>query len=119
MFEHRRQRLLPRMAFYFRLARSAALAIGVVAAAWAAGTLGYRGFEGLSWTDSVLNAAMILSGMGPVSELRCTAGKLFASGYAIFSGFLFLTIAGILLAPVLHRMIHRFHLEVEPEESAE
>ena len=62
---------------------------------------------------------MILSGLGPVSELPSSAGKLFASGYVILSGFLFLTIAGILLAPVLHRMIHRFHLDVEPEESAE
>jgi hypothetical protein len=117
MFEHRKEPLLPRIAFLVRMARSATTAVGVVVLAWAVGTLGYHVLEALSWTDALLNAAMILSGMGPVSELHTTAGKLFAALYAILSGFLFLTVAGLLFAPLLHRMMHRLHLE-EVEEDA-
>ncbi len=113
MFEHRQQPLLPRIAFLARMARSALTAITVVIVAWAIGTLGYRVFEGLPWIDALLNAAMILSGMGPVSELHTTGAKLFAALYAIFSGFVFLTVAAVLIGPVLHRMLHRFHLEVD------
>lgn len=72
---------------------------------------GYHATEGLSWIDALLNASMILGGMGPVSEIRTTAGKLFASAYALFSGVLFLAVAGVLLAPLVHRMLHRLHLE--------
>jgi hypothetical protein len=111
MFEHRSQPLLPRIAFILRFARSLALTFGIVLFAWGVGTLGYHGLEGLSWIDALLNAAMILAGMGPVSELHTTGGKLFACCYALSSGFLFLTIAGILLVPVLHRLMHRFHLD--------
>ena len=113
MYEHRREPLLSRIAFLGRMARSSAVALGIVLAAWALGTLGYHAFEGLPWIDALLNAAMILSGMGPVSELHTTGGKLFASLYALSSGFLFLTITAVLFAPLLHRMIHRFHLEVD------
>ncbi len=116
MFEHRHEPLLSRIAFLARFARSAAIAIGIVLVAWLGGTLGYHQLEGLPWIDSLLNAAMILSGMGPVSELHTPAGKLFASLYALLSGFLFLTVAGLLFAPLLHRMIHRFHLEDEGDE---
>mgnify|MGYP001295950258 CR=1 FL=1 len=119
MFEHRKEQLLPRSAFLARMGRSGAVAIGVVLAAWTAGTLGYRELEGLSWIDALLNAAMILSGMGPTSELHTTAGKLFASLYALASGFLFLTVAGVLCAPLLHRMIHRFHLELDEDAPPE
>ncbi len=111
MFEHRSQPLLSRVAFLARVGRHGAAAVGIVVAAWAAGALGYHHLEKLAWVDALLNAAMILSGMGPVNELHTTAGKLFASLYALASGFLFLTIAGVLFAPLLHRMIHRFHLE--------
>jgi hypothetical protein len=115
VFEHRKEPLLPRVAFLARLGRSALTAIGVVVVAWGIGTLGYRYFEGLPWIDALLNAAMILSGMGPVTELRTTGAKVFAALYAIFSGFVFLTVAAVLLGPVLHRMIHRFHLEADEE----
>jgi hypothetical protein len=80
------------------------------------GTFGYHYLEGLPWIDAELNASMILSGMGPVAELHTTAGKLFASFYALFSGVAFIAIAGVLLAPVYHRFLHQFHLEIEDEE---
>jgi len=74
------------------------------------GVLGYHWFEGLSWLDAYLNAAMILGGMGPVSEIHTAGGKLFAGTYALFSGVVFLVAMSILLAPVVHRAMHRFHL---------
>lgn len=119
MYERRRQPLLPRILFVLRFARSLALAIGIVLAALGIGVLGYHGFEGLSWLDALVNAAMILSGMGPVDHLQTPAGKLFAAVYALSSGFVFLTIAAVVFAPWLHRMIHRFHLENGANEPAE
>ncbi len=112
MFEHRLEPLLPRFGFFLRMVRSVSIALGLVFGALAVGTVGYHRFEGLAWLDAFVDAAMILSGMGPVSELHTTAGKLFAGAYALSSGFLFLTVAGILFAPALHRMIHRFHLDL-------
>ena len=76
---------------------------------------GYHFLEGLSWLDALLNASMILSGMGQVTTLQTTAGKLFASFYALFSGVAFLTTVGVLLAPVFHRFLHKFHLEFDSE----
>ncbi len=114
-YEHRRDRLLPRSAFFRRVAKNGVVALAVVAVSLAIGILGYRLTEGLSWLDALLNASMILGGMGPVAELRTTAGKLFASFYALFSGIAFLSVAGILFAPVLHRFLHKFHLESEPD----
>ncbi len=81
------------------------------------GMAGYRHFEHLSWLDALLNASMILSSMGPVNPVQTDAGKLFASFYALFSGIWFLTVAGVLFAPVTHRFLHKFHLEVTPEQS--
>jgi len=75
------------------------------------GVLGYRWFEGLGWLDALLNAAMLLGGEGPVAPVRTAAGKLFASFYAIFGGIVFVTASGVLLAPAIHRFLHRFHLE--------
>jgi hypothetical protein len=110
-------RLLPsRGHFARRLSRSIALGFGVIAVSLALGMGGYHGFEGLSWIDSFLNAAMILSGMGPATELHTDAGKLFAGCYAIFSGVVFITMAAVLLAPVIHRFLHRFHLDLEPKD---
>jgi len=77
------------------------------------GVSGYHWIEGIPWVDAILNAAMILGGMGPVAELKTTAGKLFAAGYALFSGLVFIVVAGILVGPVVHRFLHRFHLEDE------
>jgi len=82
------------------------------------GVLGYHGFEGLSWLDALLNASMILGGMGPVDPVRSDGGKLFASCYALYSGLIVLVIAGVLGAPVIHRFLHHFHLE-EPGDEKE
>jgi hypothetical protein len=110
-FEHRSQPLLPREEFARRILRYAGFAFALVLGALAVGILGYRGFEGLSWTDSLLNAAMILGGMGPVAILQHQSTKIFASIYALLSGFVFLVSVGVLLAPVIHRFYHHFHLE--------
>ena len=75
------------------------------------GVLGYHGIAGLSWIDSVLNASMILTGMGPVAAMTTTSSKLFASGYALFSGVVFLSSIGLVLAPLFHRILHKFHLD--------
>ena len=81
----------------------------------ALGTLGYQQTEGLAFVDALLNAAMILTGMGQIAELHTTAGKLFGTFYALFSGVVFLTTVAVLLAPVLHRFLHHFHLELSDE----
>ncbi len=113
MYEHRHEKLVPRHVFYRRIARSSFLSLAVVSAALFLGVCGYHFIENLPWVDSVLNASMILGGMGPVAEIRTTAGKLFASFYALFSGLVFLTVAGILFAPIVHRFLHKFHLDGE------
>jgi hypothetical protein len=79
------------------------------------GVVGYHVFAGLTWIDSLLNASMILTGMGPVDRLTGTGAKLFASGYALFSGVAFLSSVGVLVAPVVHRFLHRFHLDAKHE----
>jgi hypothetical protein len=80
------------------------------------GSAGYHHLDGLPWIDSLLNASMILAGMGPVDQIHSTAAKLFASFYALYSGIAFLTMLAILVAPLLHRFLHRFHLEVAEDE---
>ena len=95
------------------------LAGAIVLVALGGGILGYHGLEGLTWIDATVNAAMILGGMGPVNELRTTAGKLFAAGYALFSGLVFIAVMGVLLAPFAHRLLHRFHGEVNPEKETD
>lgn len=111
MYERHHQPLLPTPAFVSRMLRSTAIAGATAAVALGIGVVGYRFTENLPWVDALLNASMILGGMGPVSELHTTAGKLFASWYALFSGVVFITSAGILVAPLLHRFLHHFHLE--------
>ena len=98
----------------FRFAGSAFLLLAV---SWGIGILGYKILEGMSWIDSTLNAAMILGGMGPVNQLTTTAGKLFASFYALFSGVVFLISIGVLLAPVIHRLMHQFHIQTEKDKN--
>lgn len=119
MYEHRKQPLAPRRVFYARLGRSAAGAAGIVIGAMGIGMLGYRVLENMSWLDAFLNAAMILSGMGPVGPLQTPAGKLFAGCYALCSGLVFISVTGVLFAPVFHRFIHKFHLEVDKGSRAE
>ena len=113
MYEHRREPLLPRKLFFRRLARHGCFSLGIVVVALGIGIVGYHITEGLSWLDSFLNASMILGGMGPVNELHHTAGKWFASFYALFSGVVFLAMCGVLFAPVVHRFLHKFHLDME------
>jgi hypothetical protein len=113
MFEHRASPLLPQTAFYRRLACSFLLVLILVATALGIGMVGYHWSESLPWVDSFANAAMILSGMGPLDPLRTTAGKFFGGFYALFSGLAFITIAGILIVPIAHRILHKFHLEKE------
>ena len=112
-YERARDPLAPRMKFYHRLTENLALALGIIAVSLLAGILGYWLLGGLPLIDAFVNAAMILSGMGPVDQLTGTAAKLFAGFYALYSGFALLAIAGVILAPILHRFLHRFHLEDE------
>jgi hypothetical protein len=93
---------------------STAIGIGLVVVSLFAGMAGYHGYEGLSWLDAFLNASMILSGMGPVTNPVTTGGKIFAGLYALYSGFAVLAIASIMLAPAVHRFLHRFHIEGGP-----
>ncbi|MEO8610483.1 MAG: hypothetical protein ABI690_21480 [Chloroflexota bacterium] len=116
MFEDHSQPLLPRAVFLRRLSRFAAAALLLVIVSWAIGILGYHFFEGFSWIDSLLNAAMILGGMGPVDPLHTNLGKVFASFYALFSGIVFLVAVGVLIAPILHRLLHQFHLQTPPAD---
>jgi hypothetical protein len=97
--------------FLRRLARHALLALAVTFVALGIGILGYHLTEGMSFLDALLNASMILGGMGPVNSLKTDAGKLFASFYALFSGMVFLGAAGILMAPIAHRFLHWMHME--------
>ncbi len=101
-----------------RLAHRFAIATGIVVPALAIGISGYHGFEGLSLIDSLLNASMILSGMGPVTNPVTVGGKLFASFYALFSGIVFLTVAALVFGPVAHRILHRFHFEMGRDSSS-
>jgi hypothetical protein len=117
MFEHRHEPLLPRRDYYHRLARHGLIALGLLAAGLFVGMAGYHFIEGLSWLDAFANAAMILSGMGPLDPIKTAAGRLFAGVYAIFSGVAFLTTVGVLVAPVVHRALHRFHLESRRPEA--
>ena len=101
--------------FYRRLARSISIGVTLILVSLGIGMCGYHGFEGMGWLDSFLNASMILAGMGPVGDLHTSAGKLFAGCYAIFSGVLFLSMAAVIMAPVVHRFLHRMHLDIESD----
>ena len=113
--ERYHQPLLSAHAFRRRLLRYGGFATAMILGSLALGVFGYRLFAGLGWLDSLLNASMILTGMGPVDPMRTTAAKLFASAYAIFSGVVFLGSVGVFLTPVAHRLLHRFHLDSEEE----
>jgi hypothetical protein len=110
-FEHRRQQLASDSLFQRRLLRNGMWAAAIVAIALVIGMAGYMGFEGMGLIDAFVNAAMILSGMGPMGELKHDRTKLFAGIYALVSGLLIFAVAGVALAPVFHRMMHRFHLQ--------
>jgi hypothetical protein len=113
MFEHRKQPLLSPREFLIRQLTYLLVAIGIIAGSLFMGVLGYHLFENLSWIDSLVNASMILGGMGPVNELHTSAGKLFASFYALYSGIIFLVSVAVIIAPLYHRFLHHFHLEMD------
>jgi hypothetical protein len=110
-FEAKHQPLLSRRAFAKRVARNVAVAALLIGLSLMGGMAGYRYFEGMAWIDAFVNAAMILSGMGPVGQLETWGGKLFAGLYAIYSGLALILATGVIVAPVVHRLLHRFHLE--------
>jgi hypothetical protein len=103
--------LAPRDVFYARVRRAAALAFALVGATLAIGMVGYHGLENLTWLDAFHQAALLLSGMGPVADIRTVAGKIFDGVYALFCGIVLLASTGLMFAPVIHRLLHRFHLE--------
>jgi len=109
MYEHIRAPLLTRREFRLRVVRQVCWIALIILAALGIGVLGYHFLGGLSWIDALLNASMILGGMGPIDPLPNNAAKLFASFYALFSGIVFIAVAGLLIAPFAHRLLHRFH----------
>ena len=111
MYEHRSQPLLPRHRFVRRLLGHSIIALALLIVSLGIGVAGYRLTAGLPFLDALLNASMILGGMGPVDELHTAGAKIFASIYSLFSGIAFLAVAGILVAPLVHRLLHRLHLE--------
>jgi len=114
-FEHRRQPVISRPRFLARMFIAIGLWMVLAIVGLAIGIMGYAGFEGMSFVDAYVNAAMILSGMGPVGELKTTAGKVFAGSYAIFSGLIIVIATAFVLAPIFHRVLHRFHVETRKD----
>jgi hypothetical protein len=114
--ETRFKPLAPPRVFARRLLASTATGLGLVVVSLGVGMAGYHGYEGLSWIDAFVNASMILSGMGPLAQPATTGGKLFAGCYALYSGLAVLIIAAVMFGPIVHRFLHRFHLEAEESE---
>src|SRR5262245_28344184 len=104
-FEHRRQPLAPCRVLVWRVIKSIMFGCGLIAVALSIGISGYHWIAGFNWVDSLLEASMILGGMGPVNPLAGDGAKIFASGYALFSGLVFIGVMGIVLSPAIHRMI--------------
>lgn len=111
MFEHRKDQLLPRREFVLRLGWSVAAGAALILFSLGLGMAGYHFLNGEVWIDAFVDAAMILSGMGPLSSLHGEAAKLFAGCYAIYCGIALIATTGVILAPVIHRSLHKFHLE--------
>ncbi|HSL47479.1 MAG TPA: hypothetical protein VK878_00340 [Candidatus Deferrimicrobiaceae bacterium] len=110
-FEHRAQPVIPPHQFIIRLAHSGIIAVAVIVVSLFVGMVGYHILEGLSWIDAFLNASMLLGGMGPVNTPITFGGKLFAGLYALYCGLAVILVAGVILAPVAHRILHSFHME--------
>ena len=117
-YESLRHPLLPWKGFVRRMAWHVGWAAGLVLGSLAIGMCGYRGLEGLAWSDAFLDSAMLLAGMGPIHPPLTLAGKVFAGCYALYAGLVFLVVAGLLLAPAAHRVLHHFHLD-SPSESGD
>jgi hypothetical protein len=110
-FERRNEKLAPRSVFIKRLLVAELFALGLIAVALMIGIAGYHFIAGFGWIDSLLEASMILGGMGPIKELPNDTAKVFASIYALFSGLVFIGLMGIVLGPVVHRIMHKFHVD--------
>lgn len=111
MYEHKKQPLLSRQQFFFRLGYNLLMSITILAISLLIGILGFHYLNGCTWIDAIHNSSMLLGGMGPVVEMTNTGAKLFSSAYALFCGVVFITNIGVLLAPVIHRILHRLHME--------
>ena len=116
-FEGRHERPITRAQFTRRMMRHGGYAALVVVGSLALGVAGYMGLAHMSAIDALLNAAMLLGGMGPVGQIEGTWAKLFAAAFALYAGLVFLVVAGLLLVPVFHRVLHRFHWETEHARS--
>ena len=116
MFEHHKDKLLPRREFLHRLSKSMAVGFVLILFSLSIGMAGYHFLGDLAWIDAFLDAAMILSGMGPLSQLHNDAAKIFAGCYAIYCGIALIATTGVMLAPVIHRGLHKFHLEWDRKE---
>jgi Co/Zn/Cd efflux system component len=112
-FERRTDKLAPANVFALRVAKSLLIAIGLIGIALLIGIAGYHWIAGFDWLDSLLEASMILGGMGPIKELPNSGAKIFASIYALFSGLVFIGVMGFVLAPAAHRLLHKFHVDEE------
>jgi hypothetical protein len=111
MFERKHQPLVPVSVFIRRMAAHGAVVLLLISGALLLGVVGYHALAGLGWVDALLNASMILGGMGPVDVLPNAFAKLFASFYALFSGLVFIAVMGLVFAPIIHRVLHAFHME--------
>ncbi len=109
MYEHKKEPLLPFRRFLRRQINHVLVGLGIIGASLGLGIAGYHFLDKLPWIDALLNASMILGGMGPVDPLQTAAGKIFASVYALYSGIVFLVVVGIMAAPIVHRLLHRLH----------
>jgi hypothetical protein len=115
-YESRSEPLLTRGAFARRLGANLLVALLLIGASLLAGMAGYHHFESMPWIDAFANASMILSGMGPLAPMNTWGGKCFAGWYALYSGLALILVSGLILAPLLHRLMHRFHLDTEEDE---
>lgn len=111
MYEHRKQPVAPKSKYYKRIAKNVIIALLVMVVSLAIGVAGYHYTANIPWLDALHNASMILAGMGPVVEITTVSGKYFSSAYALFSGVVFITNFGIILAPAVHRLFHKMNLE--------
>jgi len=116
MFERRHDPLAPIPVFVKRLIASLAIAFCLIGLALMLGIVGYHSLGGFGWIDSLLEASMILGGMGPVNPLTTDGVKIFASMYALFSGLIFIAVLGLVLSPVAHRVLHKFHVDEKDED---
>ena len=116
MFEHSSEPVLSNWQFALRMAGATAVGSTLIGVSLFLGMWGYHYFEGMTWVDSFANASMILSGMGPLTDMRTDAGKIFAGCYALYSGLALISIMAVVFAPIIHRFLHRLHVDLEEED---